>query len=65
MTAEQFPHLTDRQLMARMERAKDFSYDDEAVELSRRLGARALTWRWSDDFFNPKVEVYEPTEGES
>ncbi|CAH0190666.1 hypothetical protein SRABI91_01665 [Rhodococcoides fascians] len=60
MSAEQFPHLTDRQLMARMEQAADFKYDDEALELTRRLGERALSWRWSDDFFNPKVEVYKP-----
>ena len=52
-------HFTDRQLIRRMETAKDFAYDDEAVELSRRLGERALNWRWSEDFYNPRVVVYE------
>lgn len=64
MSAENFPHLTDKQLIRRMERKGDFQTDDEEVELSRRLGAQALNWRWSDDFFHPKVEVYELGEGE-
>lgn len=55
-------HFTDSQLIRRMESAEDFAYDDEAVELSRRLGERALDWKWSEDFYNPRVVVYDPAE---
>lgn len=37
----------ERALIARMERAPDFGYDDEAAELSRLLSARGLRWRWT------------------
>lgn len=33
-------------LVARMERAPDFGYDDEEVELNRRLALEGKTWRW-------------------
>lgn len=56
-------HYTNGELIQRMERAEDFKYDDESRELSRRLGARALDWKWSDDFFNPRVVVFDPSEG--
>lgn len=58
--AEHFEGVPDQELIRRMERAEDFKYDDESYELSRRLGARALDWRWSDDFHHPRVVVYDP-----
>lgn len=55
-----FAHLSDRELIARMQHAPDFGYDDEEVELTRRLGAQGLKWRWGGDFFRPSIEVYKP-----
>lgn len=49
-------------LVARMNRAADFAYDDEAVELNRRLAAEGKAWRWSSDFYHPVVEIYEQAE---
>lgn len=44
-------------LVRRMESARDFEYDDEAVELTRRLREEGKTWRWSDDYFDPRVVI--------
>ena len=58
-----FSNLSDAQLIKRIEQAKDFEYDDEAVELNRRLrvlGGKA--WRWAGDFYRPHVELYELTD---
>lgn len=55
---DHFLHLTDRQLIARMERASDeTNLDDETFELCRRMAEQGKTWRWSEDFFNPKVVI--------
>lgn len=54
-----FSHLSDEQLIRRIERAPDFGYDDESVELDRRLKPQRRAWRWSGDFHRPHVEVYE------
>lgn len=51
--------LSTEALVARMNRAPDFGYDDEAVELNQRLAAEGKAWRWSSDFFHPVVEIYE------
>lgn len=56
----QFEHLSDAQLIKRIEKAEDFKYDDETVELNRRLKLGGLAWRWSGDYFRPNVEVYRP-----
>jgi hypothetical protein len=53
-----FAHLSVRDLVARMNRAPDFGYDDEEEELSRRLAATGQTWRWSDAE-PPRVEIYD------
>lgn len=52
-----FAHLSIEQLVARMNRATDFGYDDESEELDRRLRDTARAWRWtrSDP---PRVELY-------
>ena len=54
-----FAHLSNEALVGRMNRAPDFGYDDEAVELTRRLKLGGAAWRWSADFFNPKIEIYQ------
>ncbi|WP_427007155.1 hypothetical protein [Pseudarthrobacter sp. H2] len=58
--AEKFAHLSDADLIRRMNAAPDFGYDDEAVELNRRLEAVGLTWRWSSKnqvlIFDPEQE---------
>lgn len=56
---EKFAGYTDGQIMRRMEAAEDFAYDDESFELSRRLGAVGLSWRWSSQ---NKVLIYDPEE---
>ncbi|EON33770.1 hypothetical protein GTC6_05367 [Gordonia terrae C-6] len=50
-------HLTTSALIRRIEKAQDFGYDDEAVELSRRLREEGKDWRWSDDFCNPRIVI--------
>ncbi|MBM4646560.1 hypothetical protein GS464_29535 [Rhodococcus hoagii] len=50
-------HVATSALIRRMETAQDFGYDDEEVELSRRLREQGKTWRWSDDFYNPRVVI--------
>lgn len=52
-------HISTGNLVRRMERAPDFGYDDEQVELSRRLREQGKTWRWSDSFTKPQVIIYE------
>lgn len=55
---EHFRGKPDSELIRRMETAPDFGYDDEEYELNRRLGARALTWKWDGD----RVVIYSPEE---
>lgn len=52
-----FVGVATSRLIQRMEHAQDFKYDDEAVELNRRLAEQNQTWRWSGDFYNPRVEI--------
>lgn len=49
--------LTLHALIERIQNAPDFGYDDEAVELNRRLALRNQTWEWSKDFFRPSVVI--------
>jgi hypothetical protein len=60
--AEEFAHLNDMELIRRIERAPDFGYDDESVELNRRLGAVGLAWMWDRE--TNKVRVYDPEAGD-
>ena len=53
-----FGHLSDERLMERMNKAPDFGYDDEEVELTRRLKLGGLAWRWADINGKERVEVY-------
>lgn len=57
-------HISTGNLVRRMERLPDFAYDDEQVELSRRLREQGKTWRWSESFTNPQVIIYEVGDGE-
>ena len=57
--AEKFAGLSDQDLIRRMERP-DVNYDDETVELNRRLKASGLTWRWNRETSPEQVEVYRP-----
>lgn len=54
-----FPHLTDDQLAARIERAEPFKSDDEERELNRRLGEKGLAWMY-DRETRSKVVMYRP-----
>lgn len=58
--------LSDRALIARMNKAEDFGYDDEQVELDRRLAGRGLQWRWGPEgrMFDQRVEVFDPATGQ-
>lgn len=53
---QKFRTYTNDALIERIEKAPDFGYDDETVELNRRLKMGGLAWRWAGN----KVEVYEP-----
>lgn len=53
---DKFKYYTNDALIERIEKAPDFGYDDETVELNRRLKLGALAWRWAGN----KVEVYDP-----
>ena len=55
-----FAHLSDERLISRMNRAPDFGYDDEEVELTRRLKLGGLAWRWATVDGRERVEVYKP-----
>jgi hypothetical protein len=56
-----FAHLTLSALVARMNRAPDFGYDDEEEEeLSFRLASTGQRWRWTDTD-PPRVEIYDDT----
>lgn len=56
---EKFRRLSTEQLISRIEAADDFSYDDEAVELTRRLKEDGKRWKWSGELYNPEVIVIE------
>jgi hypothetical protein len=57
---EHFRGKPDSYLIRRLETGEDFRTDDEEYELNRRLGARALTWKWDGD----RVVIYEPEVGD-
>lgn len=42
-----FSGVSDAALIRKIERAPDFSYDDEEYELNRRLALVGMAWRWS------------------
>lgn len=56
-----FAHLSTGLLVARMNRAADFGYDDEEVELTRRLSGTGRAWRWTQTD-PPRVEIYAPAD---
>ncbi|MBT8161447.1 MULTISPECIES: hypothetical protein [Arthrobacter] len=56
---DKFAGLTDADIIRRMNAAPDFGYDDEAVELNRRLGSVGLSWRWSRQ---NRVLIFDPAE---
>jgi hypothetical protein len=58
---QRFAHLATAQLIARMNCAPDFAYDDEEVELTRRLEPIGRDWRWTQTA-PPRVEIYTVTE---
>lgn len=52
-------HISTGNLVRRMERAEDFSTDDEEIELTRRLREQGKDWRWSESFTYPQVIIYD------
>jgi hypothetical protein len=56
-----FAHLSTGFLVARMNRATDFGYNDEEVELTRRLSGTGRAWRWTQTD-PPRVEIYAPAD---
>jgi hypothetical protein len=52
---ECFKHMSTSALIRRMERAEDFGYDDESIELTRRLRREGKAWRWKSD---SEVEIF-------
>lgn len=62
--AAKFARTTDQALMRRMERAEDFGYDDESVELTRRLKLGGLAWKWANVDGRDKVQIYKKEVGD-
>ncbi|MCT2077442.1 hypothetical protein [Dietzia cinnamea] len=54
---QKFLGIATSALIRRMEKAEAFGSDDEEVELTNRLAAEGKTWRWTGDFFNPRVVI--------
>ncbi len=61
-TPRPFTRLSIERLLARMNRALDFGYDDESQELHRRLRPTGRAWRWTQSD-PPRVEIYSPAAG--
>jgi hypothetical protein len=57
-----FAHLSTGLLVARINRAHDFGYDDESDGLNRRLRATSPSWRWTQTD-PPRVELYQRPSG--
>lgn len=49
--------------MSRMEAAPDLGYDDESVELNRRLALGGLPCRWAA--IGNQIEVFTPEAGDA
>ncbi|NQX14250.1 hypothetical protein HQQ80_21695 [Microbacteriaceae bacterium VKM Ac-2855] len=60
--AAKFAGTTDQALVRRMERAEDFGYDDESVELTRRLKLGGLAWKWANVDGREKVQIFKEEE---
>lgn len=54
--------VSDQKAVARLRgkinRAADFGYDDEAIELTAILAKYGKAWKWGGTIFNETVEVY-------
>ena len=58
---DRFKGYTNARLIERIENAPDFGYDDEQVELNRRLALGGRAWRWAMIDGRERVQVYETT----
>lgn len=52
------PHRSIKQLIRTMESNKP-NIDDETHDLTVRLRQQGKGWRFTRDFYNPKVEVFD------
>lgn len=52
-----FRNLSTPALIRRMEAAPDFGYDDEEIELKRRLNLKGQDYVWEPKLSNPKIIV--------
>jgi hypothetical protein len=55
--------LSTAHLIRRMQSAPDFGYDDEAVELNRRLAVEGKTWKWESRGGHDVVVIIEGLNG--
>jgi len=55
-----FEGLSDFALMNRINRAEDFGYDDEGLELTRRARLMGKAWRWAQNNGRDQVVLYTP-----
>lgn len=55
---KRFIGYSTSRLVKRMEDAEDFGYDDEEIELRRRLRKTNQDWKWNDSLSNPKIIIY-------
>lgn len=53
-----FEHMSTDALIRRIEKAEDFGYDDEGVELDRRMKLGGQAWKWTQINGVDRIEVY-------
>ena len=56
---KKFVSYSTKRLIERIEKAPDFGYDDEEVELRRRLRLEGKSFHWNDSLSNPKIIIVE------
>lgn len=59
---KKFQHLSTGKLIERMNAAPDFGYDDESIELRRRLALQGKRWRWNK---HDRIEIIDAAESVS
>jgi len=56
-----FISYSTERLIKRMEAAPDFGYDDEEIELNRRLRLKGQHYKW-EGMSNPKIVIFDVQE---
>ena len=46
-----------KNLISKIEKANDFGYDDEEIELSKWCKSNKFYWCWNDSLFDPEILI--------